>query len=232
MLDPLDTLDESPCLTADELIEAEEQALYDRKLRDLKLCEKKGINGEIMLYPKKEKEKKWYNGEYEAIVEELYQPRDVSNFSNLSPRLEKKLLKERKAKINGIREREKKQREEQIRKREAILAKIKIPKDVYTGKKSSNKVTHSRVIDMSLPEYEKTWKADKRKQENYWLGEDKKKEKGRKDSRGNSSLKNCSTSPKDDFYEEDNGLGHFKDEYVIRRPNISNMSGLSVSKEF
>ena len=36
------------------------------------LCEKIGINGHIMLYPKKTKEKKWHSNEYKSMVDRLY----------------------------------------------------------------------------------------------------------------------------------------------------------------
>ena len=70
-------------VTIDEMLIEEEMSMYKRKLRELKLCEKTGINGEIMLYPKKEKVRKWYNKEYEAMVEQLYQVKDVDEYINV-----------------------------------------------------------------------------------------------------------------------------------------------------
>ena len=67
----------------DTMIANQERKLYSSKLDELKLCERIGINGEIMLYPSKEKEKKWYNREYEAMVEQLYQVKHVEEFNNV-----------------------------------------------------------------------------------------------------------------------------------------------------
>ena len=78
-----DEIDETKEIEIDEMILKQEKKLYENKLKELRLCEKIGINGEIMLYPKKEKEKKWYNGEYEAMVNELYEIKEYDEFKNV-----------------------------------------------------------------------------------------------------------------------------------------------------
>ena len=84
VIDMEDDIDEQKDIDVDEMISTEEKKLYMNKLKELQLCEKTGINGEIMLYPKKEKEKKWYNGEYQAMVEELYEIKEYDEYRNVS----------------------------------------------------------------------------------------------------------------------------------------------------
>ena len=52
----------------------EEKKFYQDRLNELGLCEKIGINGHIMLYPRKAKDKKWHSNEYKVMVDRLYQP--------------------------------------------------------------------------------------------------------------------------------------------------------------
>ena len=64
----------------------EEKKIYQDKLNELGLCEKVGINGHIMLYPKKAKEKKWHSKEYEVMVDRLYQPKSIDAYPTVRPK--------------------------------------------------------------------------------------------------------------------------------------------------
>lgn len=61
----------------------EEKNMYKDKLNELELCEKIGINGHVMLYPKKAREKKWHSNEYKVMVDRLYEPKFVDDFPHV-----------------------------------------------------------------------------------------------------------------------------------------------------
>jgi hypothetical protein len=56
----------------DQLILKEEIEQYNSALKSLGLCEKLGINGSYMLYPTKDKQRKWHQNEYMEMVNRLY----------------------------------------------------------------------------------------------------------------------------------------------------------------
>jgi hypothetical protein len=56
----------------DQLILKEEIEQYNSALKSLGLCEKLGINGSYMLYPTKDKQRKWHQSEYMEMVNRLY----------------------------------------------------------------------------------------------------------------------------------------------------------------
>jgi hypothetical protein len=57
----------------DEMIAREDMNHYTSRLEELGLCERVGVNGQPMLFPKKIKQKKWHQTEYLAMVNRLYQ---------------------------------------------------------------------------------------------------------------------------------------------------------------
>ena len=50
---------------------------------NLGLCEKIGINGHIMLYPEKIKEKKWHSSEYKGMVNRLYKVKHIDPYPSV-----------------------------------------------------------------------------------------------------------------------------------------------------
>ena len=57
---------------------------YDKTLKNLGLCEKMGINGQVMLYPIKTQEKKWHQTEYLSMVDRLYKTKPVKEYRHVS----------------------------------------------------------------------------------------------------------------------------------------------------
>jgi hypothetical protein len=57
----------------DEMIAREDMNRYTSRLEELGFCERVGVNGQPMLFPKKIKQKKWHQTEYLAMVNRLYQ---------------------------------------------------------------------------------------------------------------------------------------------------------------
>src|SRR3990167_1995147 len=142
-------------INVDDLIVTEEKKLYENKLKELRLCEKIGINGEVMLYPKKEKEKKWYNGEYESMVNQLYQVKYVDQYRNLSDPVRKELESDKLGSIADIREREKKIKHENELYWKKIEEKIhydkKRPKSIPKSKINAGRVDKSNGPTDPLP---------------------------------------------------------------------------------
>lgn len=60
------------------------QRQYRNKLNQLGLCGKVGINNQIMLYPKKAKERKWHKQEYKEMVKRLYKVEEPDRFTNVN----------------------------------------------------------------------------------------------------------------------------------------------------
>lgn len=57
----------------------EDDEFYNKCLENLGLCEKKGLDGQIMLYPIKAKEKKLEKEEFHSMIKRLYKVRNDSN---------------------------------------------------------------------------------------------------------------------------------------------------------
>ena len=68
----------------DNLIEQEEVEHYQNTLKNLGLTEKMGVNGQVMLYPIKTKQKRWHQNDYMAMVNRLYTVKNDTEKMNSS----------------------------------------------------------------------------------------------------------------------------------------------------
>ena len=57
----------------------EDDEFFNKGLDDLGLCEKKGLDGQIMLYPVKAKERKLEKDEFYQMIRRLYKVKEADN---------------------------------------------------------------------------------------------------------------------------------------------------------